>query len=65
MQYSESPGWRMLVKMLVHKDSLGIFHSSRIETARRKDGWTGLWLRPWWWLTFVLMSQMMHTGFCM
>ncbi len=47
LQYSDLPGWRMLVKMLVHKDSLGIFHPSRIETARLKDGWTGVWLRPW------------------
>ncbi len=38
LQYSESPAWRMLVKMLVHNESLGIFHPSRIETARRKDG---------------------------
>ncbi len=45
LQYLESPGWRMLVKMLVHKDSLGMFHPSRIKTACRKDGWTGLWLR--------------------
>ena len=32
----------MLVKMLVHKDSLGIFHPSRIEVAHPKDGpWAG------------------------
>ena len=37
----------MIVKMLVHEDSLGIFHPSRFEIARPKDGWAGLWLRPW------------------
>ncbi len=47
LQFLESSALKMPVKMPAHKDGFRIIHPSRIETARPKDGWMGLWLRPW------------------
>ncbi len=46
LQYLESSVLKNACTNAHHKDGLGIFHPSRIEIARPKDGWTDLWLRP-------------------
>ncbi len=48
LQYSELSMLKNACKNACPQRQLRNFSLSRIEVARPKDGWTGLWLRPCW-----------------
>ena len=54
-EYTTTPWFFKLLnrKVPVFWTGLGFFYPSTFETARPRDGWTGLWLTPWchytWW----------------
>ena len=52
----------MPVQMPVNKISFRIFHPSSFESARPKDGWTDLWLRPW--MTSLITITLWYVGWC-
>ena len=57
--YTTTPWFFKLLnrKVPVFWTGLGFFYPSTFETARPKDGWTGLWLTPCFWCSFELKSS--------